>query len=758
MGNGRGQLGIGNATNYGETYLRNGDVYGTLSLPMGRSMSDMCLGNEFTCVLQDNGNVACFGRGDSGQLGVGANAQYGDSASEVGDNTINVLLGTGKTATKLSCSDSQACAIVSDGTVKCWGLGTAGRLGNGSISNLGLTPGEIPSVDLGTTVTPVELAVGGAHSCVILHDSNDNKNKIKCWGSNSSGQLGYNHLNDLGDGPNEMGNNLPFVDFGIAAEPTKVWAGNSHSCAQFTTGNIKCWGSSNRNGTSTSNLGDSGTEMLSLPDISFGAGLTIQSFAATETGGCAIVVDGSANKTYRCFGNNTYGLLGIGTGTATLASATSAIDFGPGFTPVNLSKTAGSGNINCAVVNGGGNNEVKCWGRNDFGQIAQGTNLVGDSAVDMGTNLLAINNLGTYAATPLVGQDVSVGSHFMCIMTTAGVAKCMGNNASGQLGTNGAATNFGDDSTEIWSTHPIVSGATTIIQLQAQGSNTCALYSDYTLHCWGNGGARHALTIGSTFKVPQSAMNFGANRRVLNFFIGQNAMCVLLDNLLVKCLGTNASGLLGGNQALTEVIGDDPAEIGDNIPYVPLGLTSGSVPYTAKAITVSNGNSTGSANHACAILHTNELKCWGNNNAGQLGINSNTNQLLASSAPVAIVAKNFVKVTAGTGHTCAIFSDKTSKCWGENSNGQHGYAHNNGKGFNTGTSSMATVADHNWGGGATAVDIQATHNSNTGGITCALLDNGKIKCVGNNYWGTLGSGDITYWNNPSALSGIDFGW
>ena len=69
-------------------------------------------------------------------------------------------------------------------------------------------------VDLGTGKTTKQLALGGYHTCAILNDDS-----VKCWGEGSNGQLGYGDGNARGDGPNEMGDNLPVVNLGTGSKP-----------------------------------------------------------------------------------------------------------------------------------------------------------------------------------------------------------------------------------------------------------------------------------------------------------------------------------------------------------------------------------------------------------------------------------------------------------------------------------------------------------------------------------------------------------
>ena len=79
--------------------------------------------------------------------------------------------------------------------------------------------------------------------------------------------------------------------------------------------------------------------------------------------------------------------------------------------------------------------------------------------------------------------------------------------------------------------------------------------------------------------------------------------------------------------------------------------------------------------HSCAVLSDGRVKCWGNNFKGALG-NGTTNAFLepeTSSVPLTVTGiDNAVAVEAGGRHTCAVLSDDSAKCWGDNRFGQLG--------------------------------------------------------------------------------------
>ena len=156
---------------------------------------------------------------------------------------------------------------------------------------------------------------------------------------------------------------------------------------------------------------------------------------------------------------------------------------------------------------------------------------------------------------------------------------------------------------------------------------------------------------------------------VLNKWGGLHS-CALSYAGYVKCWGYNAYGQLGiGN---TTTMGDNVNEMGDNLAFVPLGNNR-----TAKKISLG-------LSHTCAILDNDSVKCWGYNAYGQLGIGNNTNignnlwSMWGDSHPTVDLGVNVsaTHISTGAHHTCVITNLGDVKCWGYNAYGQLGLGNN----------------------------------------------------------------------------------
>ncbi|MCX6014462.1 MAG: hypothetical protein NT020_02535 [Chloroflexales bacterium] len=78
-------------------------------------------GDRFSCALLNDGSVKCWGENGSGQLGLGDTDARGDNTNEMGLYLPAVDLGTGRTATAIQSGLNHTCAILDNGSVKCWG-------------------------------------------------------------------------------------------------------------------------------------------------------------------------------------------------------------------------------------------------------------------------------------------------------------------------------------------------------------------------------------------------------------------------------------------------------------------------------------------------------------------------------------------------------------------------------------------------------------------------------------------------------------
>ena len=254
-------------------------------------------GGTHACALLENGLVKCWGASATGQLG------YANTEEVIiGDNekpTSIDYVDVGGTVTQIAPGSQHTCALLDNGHVRCWGYNYAGELGYGHLEMIG--DDEVPStegdVDVGGIV--VQISAGGAHTCALL-----NTGDVRCWGMGQSGQLGYGNNLDIGD--NEFPASAGNVDVGGTV--VQVSAGGLHTCVLLDTGNVRCWGYNEYGQLGykhTNNIGDDEFPSTAK-DVDVGG--TVVQVSAGYAHTCALLNTGDV----RCWGNSQYGQLGYG--------------------------------------------------------------------------------------------------------------------------------------------------------------------------------------------------------------------------------------------------------------------------------------------------------------------------------------------------------------------------------------------------------------------------------------------------------------
>ena len=263
--------------------------------------------------------------------------------------------------------------------------------------------------------------------------------------------------------------------------------------------------------------------------------------------------------------------------------------------------------------------------------------------------------------------------------------------------------------------------------------HTCVLFDNGKVKCWGSG---HVLGLGDSadrglemnsmgdalpyVSLPDKATKLWAG-------VGYSS-CALLRNGDLVCWGDNSYGTLGLGD--TNDRGDEPGEMGASLPRVDVGAGRHAVEVAIGAV------------HTCALLDNGVVKCWGDNEYGQLGtgkperIGVAPNQMGDSLAPISLGAgRTAVAIDAGHFHTCALLDNATVKCWGYNGDGQLGLGHAHDVGREGGQMGDA-LPGVDLGSGKHVIGLAAGGRQN-----CALLEGGSVKCWGGSPSGELGQGN-----------------
>lgn len=345
------------------------------------------------------------------------------------------------TVTAIAAGASHTCALLSDTSVKCWGLNANGQIGDGTTMTRN-TPVPVSGL---TGVTAV--SAGTAHTCALLKGGT-----VECWGSNSSGQLG--------DGTS-MERHTPVAATGLTGV-SQVAAGSQNTCA-ITPSNanstVQCWGANASGFFSSSAPTPEPTPTASGPlngvsQISVGDGFL-----------CAL--DTVTNEAY-CMGQNTDGDLGTGNTSSSNGTPGNVATQTSPYLMYGTAIYVGTESMSaCAIIpnqTAGQPNGIYCWGDNSSGQLG-----IGSSPAQ------------ALVATPIPSLSgvtaVSVGLAHACALLQKGTVDCWGDGTQGDLGLGSAVP----------SSVPVaVPGLSGVTGIAAGDYHSCALLAGGTeVDCWG---------------------------------------------------------------------------------------------------------------------------------------------------------------------------------------------------------------------------------------------------------------------------------
>eukprot|EP01083_Nonionella_stella_P003387 9651_1 len=453
----------------------------------------------------------------------------------------------------------------------------------------------------------LSISTGGGHTCALQTITSPGFNGLKCFGWNYYGQLGYEHTNNIGDGANEMGVFLPNIDTGIDSSDIiqSIATGYYHTCILTSTGKVKCFGLNDSGQLGLGNTDDKGgasnTMGTNLPFIDFGEAWFAIQIAAGLHHTCALLNNGTTPNVMKCFGRNDYGGLGYGNtsdrgdGANEMGDDLPLIDLGTGFDPTQI--TAGY-YMTCALSR---SNKVKCFGRNDYGQLGMGDTVNrGDSAGQMGDSLPFVD-LGT-GFTPI---QIEAGLYHVCALSDSGDVKCWGQGDFGQLG-SGHNRNIGNEMNEMGDALPIVELGSNLIakQITAGFYHTCALFTVGNIKCCGKGrygqlGYQNEDNLGDSSGEMSDSLPFvdlgsiGYDGAITEVQAGAWHTCATFSSDELKCWGWNFYGQLG--QEHSNNIGNDTDEMSDYLPIVDLGFQSSNPTSTPTEIPTSQPSNPSSA-------------------------------------------------------------------------------------------------------------------------------------------------------------------
>jgi alpha-tubulin suppressor-like RCC1 family protein len=656
-------------------------------------------------------------------------------ATDAGDHLVTGAATGTLTNTEVSARGFDACAVAADGTVKCWGDNSSGQLGNGTT-----TDSAIPVAVSNLPSAVASVSVGGSRSACALTAAG----AVYCWGLNFYGQLGNGVSGFDSSGVYSM---TPVAVSGLTTGVASISVGGGQACALTTAGSVYCWG---WNG--YGQLGNGTTTSSSVPVAVTGLTSGVQAISAGGVDTCAITAAGAVY----CWG---YGYSPVPEAISGLTSGVTSISAGQLYA--------------CAMTAGGA---LYCWGDNSEGQLGNGTTT--SSSVPV-----AVSGLTAGVITVSAGMGAST-----CAVTTAGAVYCWGDDQLGQLGNGISSWGPNGYGSDVYSTTPVaVSGLTSgAAKVSAGSAFTCTLTTAGAVECWGyNGLGQLGVGLGGNQAFSLVPVD---TRTATIATAALSACCGPLDHLALA--PTNATILVGGSQTYSAqgynnvnnsmggMTGGATFSIAPDGSCVGATCTAAAIgPHTVKGTITSTSMSAGFM-HTCAVSAIGGVTCWGWNAYGQLGDGTTTSS--STPGPVSGRFSDVVAISAGYRDTCAITAEGALYCWGDNSLGQLGDGTTMNSlvpvpvtGLASGVTAVSTGYDYScaittagavkcWGSstmvpftipgltsGVTAVSVGTDH-------ICVIRFGGAL-CWGNNFYGGLGNGTTTAAFAPVAVSGLTSG-
>ena len=406
----------------------------TLTAPTSNSSGAISYTSSNTAVATIDSNTRLITLTGAGTTTITA-SQAATSTYTIASTSTTLTVEAAPEITHLSLSNVSSCALTSTGAMKCWGSNAYGQIGT-LASNQQKTPIDVP----GFTNNISAIAVGDSRMCALT-----TAGEVKCIG------------NGVADSNNP----------GISAGAISISSGYANSCALMSYGGVKCWGDN-----WTGQLG-SGTWVNTSPAVNVkGRTSGVTAITSGIMHSCALLSSGSV----KCWGANNYGQLGDGTTSnrnepAQVSGLTSGV--------VSIS---GGYEHTCAVLTNG---EAKCWGRNGYGELGDGTTTHKNVPTSVKVDGQPISGIAS----------ISGGLRHTCAITTGGAAKCWGYNALASLG-NGTVI---DSLTPV----NVVGLGSGVLSIDAgKGFATCATVTGSSVMCWGHSWAGN---VGDGFTTDRSS-------------------------------------------------------------------------------------------------------------------------------------------------------------------------------------------------------------------------------------------------------------
>ena len=469
---------------------------------------DLSAGGNHACAALANGSVRCWGQNSEGQLG-----QTSTGPDDRRDQPAAAVTGI-TSATAVAAGGHHTCAKVAEG-LKCWGQDLFGELGRGADQRV-----RSP-LAINNTGGAAQVDAGLAHTCAVVN------NTVRCWGLNNFGQLGEAAFYGV-----SFSTPIPPDGLGSNVSVTAVTAGAFHSCAVVALGQQDkgvCWGLASDGQHGAGNSGDFAHGDWHQPMDSLNGAIRIASMSAGDFHTCAITGPNNSVNGLRCAGFGTSGQLG-----KIPFQSQTAFDYATGFAPdpsVEITSLAIGANHGCAIVDDNfGDGQLYCWGKNDYGQVGNGSKLNQGVPVQ-------IFSSGVFS--------VAAGARHTCAVMTDGSVKCWGDNRSGQLGLGDPSMLEALQPTTL----PALQAGTFNRRIAAGDAHTCVSTLFSAMRCWGDN--TYGQLGDGTVTSRSAPVDYFTFNSISSLTAGKEHTCISYGTGAsgnVACWGSTLYGRVGNGQ------------------------------------------------------------------------------------------------------------------------------------------------------------------------------------------------------------------
>jgi alpha-tubulin suppressor-like RCC1 family protein len=462
-----------------------------------RCVRTLALGRRFGCAALRDRTVWCWGRNDESQLGYESSDLCPERLADGQTRAVSChrfpqqVVGLAN-VTAISAGGAHACAVLSNGDLRCWGGNTRGQLGTST-----LLPSRAPLLVTGLGRVRA-VAAGANHTCAVTDDG-----AVWCWGANDRGQLGAASL----PGACEVGAlrvpcaRAPVRVVGVS-DVAEVVAGDAHTCARTQSGRVWCWGA-NHDG--QLGAGTASGEPAPRPGTVLLGASPLRGVRALAAGGehtCATRADDAV----LCWGRHDRGQLGVAVPESFAPCAHACIptavpivghegapdDFDAGVDDLDVP----AAEEDVFVPRDGGARDGALDATADVPRDAARDaardvtpdlpSVRADASLDADLDASVVAPTDAGLPPPPTATGVTAGSAFSCLSLNDGTVRCWGTNRAYELG-NGRVNEGGPALTAVIaspgaaSTNPL-QGVTHVTSGLA---TSCALLQDRSVRCWG---------------------------------------------------------------------------------------------------------------------------------------------------------------------------------------------------------------------------------------------------------------------------------